>query len=241
MLYIKDLHVSYGTVPALQGVDLEVNEGEIVTVIGANGAGKSTLLMTISGVLKPVTGEIRLRDRRIDTEEPKNIVRMGISQVPEGRLIFPDLTVTENLVIGAYTRDDSREVAEDRAWVEELFPILSERSEQMAGTLSGGEQQMLAIARGLMARPSLLLLDEPSMGLAPIIIETIFTTLNEINKHGTTILLVEQNAYRALEVAHRGYVLEGGQVLACDTCEKLRHDPMIRKAYLGEEIKLMDA
>jgi branched-chain amino acid transport system ATP-binding protein len=237
MLIVDDIHVSYGHVEALCGTSLEVKEGEICTVIGANGAGKSTLLMTISGILHPTKGTIRFKGERIDNLPSEQIVSRGICQIPEGRRIFPDLTVEENLKVGAYLHNkDKLGVAKDRAWINGLFPILGERSKQLAGTLSGGEQQMLAIGRGLMARPKLLLLDEPSMGLAPIIIQNIFRTLLEINSQGTTILLVEQNAKKALEIAKHGYILEGGSVFLHDSCEVLRQDPRVRHAYIGEDI-----
>jgi branched-chain amino acid transport system ATP-binding protein len=237
MLIVDDIYVSYGPVQALCGTSLEVMEGEICTVVGANGAGKSTLLLTISGILHPTQGKIQFMNERIDTLRSDEIVRRGICQIPEGRRIFPDLTVEENLRVGAYLHDkDKVGVAKDRAWINDLFPILRERSKQLAGTLSGGEQQMLAIGRGLMARPKLLLLDEPSMGLAPIIIQTIFRTLQEINNRGTTILVVEQNAKKALEIARHGYILEGGKVFLHDSCEVLRQDPRVRHAYVGEDI-----
>ncbi len=237
MLRVEGLHVHYGHVPALRGVDLEVREGEIVTVIGANGAGKTTLLMSISGVVRPRQGKIQFLGRPIEKAPSSTIVALGISQVPEGRRIFPDLTVADNIAIGAYLRKGQpAEIKRDRDWVHSLFPVLAERATQLAGLLSGGEQQMLAMARGLMARPKVLLLDEPSMGLAPLVIKTIFHTLREINQHGTTVLLVEQNAHKALELAQRGYVLEGGQILFHDTCENLRRDPRVRDAYLGEEV-----
>jgi branched-chain amino acid transport system ATP-binding protein len=237
MLVVNDIFVSYGNVEALRGTSLEVLDGEICTVIGANGAGKTTLLMTISGILHPTRGEIRFMGERIDNLPANEIVRRGIGHVPEGRRIFPDLTVEENLRVGAYLRGKDRAgVAQDRAWIHELFPILKERSKQLAGTLSGGEQQMLAIGRSLMTKPKLLLLDEPSMGLAPIVIQTIFRTLHEINSRGTTILLVEQNAKKALETAQHGNILEGGRVIYRDSCEVLRRDPRVRRAYVGEDI-----
>jgi branched-chain amino acid transport system ATP-binding protein len=236
MLEIESLHVSYGPVKALRGVSVRIDEGEVVTAIGANGAGKSTLLMTISGVLKPVSGEIRFMGERIDGLEPHRIVRRGLSQVPEGRRVFPLLTIDENLTAGSIVRSDAAGVSRDRDWVYSLFPRLKERIAQPAGTLSGGEQQMLAIGRGLMAKPKLLLLDEPSMGLAPKMVATIFAILGEISSAGTTIMLVEQNAFRALELASRGYVLEGGQMILSGRTADIAADPRMKEAYLGQAV-----
>lgn len=224
----------YGQIMAINGISLRVDTGEIVALIGANGAGKSTTLRTISGLLRARSGEIRFDDQRIDRTPPHEIVRLGISHAPEGRAIFGRLTVLENLKLGAYQRDSRAEIAADLERVLALFPRLRERVRQDGGTLSGGEQQMLAIARALMARPRLLLLDEPSMGLAPVLVETIFRTIIEINRAGTTILLVEQNAAIALQVAGRGYVLESGAVALEATAAELRESDMVRKTYLGE-------
>lgn len=236
MLEVENLHVSYGPVKALRGVSLHIDVGEVVTAIGANGAGKSTLLMAISGVLKPVSGEIRFMGDRIDGMEPFRIVRRGLSQVPEGRRVFPQLTVDENLTAGSLVRSDTSGISQDRDRVYGLFPRLKERMGQAAGTLSGGEQQMLAIGRGLMAKPKLLLLDEPSMGLAPKMVATIFEILGEISGAGTTIMLVEQNAFRALELASRGYVLEGGQMILSGRTADIAADPRMKEAYLGQAV-----
>ena len=236
MLEVRDLHVNYGPIQALRGVDVDVQQGEIITAIGANGAGKSTLMMTLSGVLKPVSGKIRFLGERIDGRSSHLIVRAGLSQVPEGRRVFPLLTVDDNLAAGALSRNSRSEIARDRDWVFSLFPRLLERSRQMAGTLSGGEQQMLAIGRGLMSRPKLLLLDEPSMGLAPMMVASIFAILREISRQGATIMLVEQNAHMALELATRGYVLEGGQVVLSGSSEELAANPRMREAYLGQAV-----
>ena len=236
MLEVRDLHVNYGPIRALRGVDVDVQQGEIITAIGANGAGKSTLMMTLSGVLKPVSGKIRFLGERIDGRSSHLIVRAGLSQVPEGRRVFPLLTVDDNLAAGALSRNSRSEIARDRDWVFSLFPRLLERSRQMAGTLSGGEQQMLAIGRGLMSRPKLLLLDEPSMGLAPMMVASIFAILREISRQGATIMLVEQNAHMALELATRGYVLEGGQVVLSGSSEELAANPRMREAYLGQAV-----
>ncbi len=233
LLEIEDLHVSYGAIRALHGVSFHVEEGEIVTLIGANGAGKSTTLRTISGLLYPDKGKITYGGVNLIGKDADAIVRMGITHVPEGRKIFAPLTVRENLEMGAYTRQDRREIEETMEWVFGLFPRLKERAEQTGGTLSGGEQQMLALARGLMAKPRLLLMDEPSMGLAPILVEEIFETIQEINQQGVTLLLVEQNAHMALSVAHRGYVLETGTVQLEGTAKELRENPRVREAYLG--------
>lgn len=233
MLKINDLNVYYGNIQALKGVSLEINKGEIVTLIGANGAGKSTLLKTISGLLKPKQGEILFEDQSIGGKVAQAIVKKGISQVPEGRRVFSNMTVEENLELGAYLRKDKPGIREDFEKVYHLFPRLHERRKQQAGTLSGGEQQMLAMGRALMARPKLLLLDEPSMGLAPLLVKTIFRIIEEINQSGTTILLVEQNANMALSVADRAYVIETGKIVISGTSHELNQSDQIRKAYLG--------
>jgi len=233
LLEIKDLDVHYGAIHALKGVTLSVEKGEVVTLIGSNGAGKSTTLRTISGLLRPTRGTITFDGQSIAGLAPHVILRRGIAHAPEGRGIFANLTVRENLAIGAYSRDDHGAIEQDRAKALALFPRLQERIEQNAGTLSGGEQQMLAIARALLARPRLLLLDEPSLGLAPQIVQTIFKIIREINESGTTILLVEQNAHMALQVAHRGYVLQVGQVAMTDDAKKLAASDEVKKAYLG--------
>lgn len=232
MLEIDDLNVSYGVINAIKGIDLKVNDGEIVTIIGANGAGKSTTLMTISGVLKPKRGSIKFNDVDITKKRSQNIVDMGICQVPEGRRIFTNMTVQENLEMGAYLRKDKM-IKSDMEKVFHLFPRLKERLRQFAGTLSGGEQQMLAIGRALMARPKILLLDEPSMGLAPIVVQDIFKTIKNINADGTTVLLVEQNAKMALSIADRAYVLETGNIALEGKASILKSDERIKKAYLG--------
>ncbi len=234
LLKLDNIKTYYGNIRALKGVSLEVEQGEIVSLIGANGAGKSTTLMTISGVLTPVEGEIYYNDQPITGENPDSIVKQGICQVPEGRMIFPLLTVKENLELGAFLRRDKDGVKEDLDRVMELFPILKERAKQLGGTLSGGEQQMLAIARALMGKPKLLLLDEPSLGLAPIVVQSIFETIRRINKEGVSILLVEQNAQMALQYSHRGYVLETGEIALSDTARNLLENEEVRKAYLGE-------
>jgi branched-chain amino acid transport system ATP-binding protein len=235
MLELRDLHAYYGNIHALKGVSLYIDQGEIVTLIGSNGAGKSTTIRSISGLVPPSRrGEIILDGKRIDRVPAHEIVGMGIAQAPEGRRIFPRLTVQENLEMGAFHRGDGAHIRHDIDWVYTLFPRLKERTRQQGGTLSGGEQQMLAIGRALMARPRLLLLDEPSMGLAPILVEAIFQTIQDINKQGTTVLLVEQNALMALEVAHRGYVMQTGHIVLHDTAQHLQANEMVRKAYLGE-------
>jgi branched-chain amino acid transport system ATP-binding protein len=235
MLELRDLHAYYGNIHALKGVSMYIDQGEIVTLIGSNGAGKSTTIRSISGLVPPSRkGEIILDGKRIDHVPAHEIVGMGIAQAPEGRRIFPRLTVQENLEMGAFHRGDGANIRQDIDWVYTLFPRLKERTRQQGGTLSGGEQQMLAIGRALMARPRLLLLDEPSMGLAPILVEAIFQTIQDINKQGTTVLLVEQNALMALEVAHRGYVMQTGQIVLHDTAQHLQANEMVRKAYLGE-------
>jgi branched-chain amino acid transport system ATP-binding protein len=232
LLEVQDIHTYYGNIEALKGVSLEVEEGEIVTLIGSNGAGKSTTLRSISGLNPPRTGSIKFMGREIGETAPQEIVKLGISQSPEGRHCFQRMTVRENLDLGAYLRKDS-DIDTDMERVFDLFPRLKEREKQKAGTMSGGEQQMLAIGRALMAQPQLLLLDEPGMGLAPILVERIYETVAEINKQGTTILLVEQNANFALDVASRGYVLETGTVALADESEKLRTNPEVQRAYLG--------
>jgi branched-chain amino acid transport system ATP-binding protein len=235
MLELCDVHTYYGNIHALKGISLHVDEGEIVTLIGGNGAGKTTTLNTISGLLRPSQGEVYLEGQRIDTVPPHEIVEMGVSQAPEGRRVFARMTVKENLEMGAFARSDPEGIQRDMEWVFELFPVLKERIKQLGGTLSGGEQQMLAMGRALMARPKAFLLDEPSMGLAPMLVETIFDTVHELNKQGTTILLVEQNALAALSVADRGYVMETGTIALAGTGQELLNDPRVKKAYLGEE------
>ncbi|MGB5749833.1 MAG: ABC transporter ATP-binding protein [Desulfobacterales bacterium] len=234
MLELANVKTYYGNIRALKGISIEVNEGEIVCLIGGNGAGKSTTLMTISGVLTPMDGEVLFQGQSIVSVRPDNIVQMGICQVPEGRMIFPLLTVMENLDMGAYLRKDKDGIKEDFEKVFELFPVLRERCKQAGGTLSGGEQQMLAIGRALMAHPKLLLLDEPSLGLAPILVDTIFDIIRRINQQGTTILLVEQNAQLALQFSHRGYVIETGEIALADTSAALLKNEQVKKAYLGE-------
>ena len=235
ILKVTDVHTYYGTIQALKGISLDVREGEIVTLIGANGAGKSTTLRSINGLNHPRQGKIEFQGTDITNTAAHDIVRMGISQSPEGRRIFPRMTVLENLEMGAYQRENRKEIAEDLERAYDLFPRLKERRSQKAGTMSGGEQQMLAMGRALMARPKLLLLDEPSMGLAPIFVEKIFEIIREINQQGTPILLVEQNALMALETANRGYVLETGHVALADEAKSLRDNEQVRKTYLGEE------
>ena len=236
LLDVQDVHTYYGTIHALKGVSLTVREGEIVTLIGANGAGKTTTLRSINGLNHPRSGTITFRGEDITQRPAHEIVKMGISQSPEGRRIFPRMSVLENLEMGAYQRErGTAEYREDLERVYTLFPRLQERVSQKAGTLSGGEQQMLAMGRALMARPVLLLLDEPSMGLAPIFVERIFEIVVEINKQGTPVLLVEQNALMALDVAHRGYVLETGAVALADDAARLRENEQVRKAYLGQD------
>jgi branched-chain amino acid transport system ATP-binding protein len=234
MLEIKDLHTYYGNIHALKGITLHVEQGEVVTLIGSNGAGKTTTLRTIQGLLRPREGKILFEGGSLNSLSTKAIVRLGISQSPEGRLIFPRMTVRENLEMGAFSRRDSLGIKSDTERVLNLFPRLRERINQKGGTLSGGEQQMLAIARALMARPRLLLLDEPSMGLAPLLVTQIFSIIKEINEQGTTVLLVEQNARMALTVAHRGYVLQTGQIVLTGTGKELQSNETVRKAYLGE-------
>jgi branched-chain amino acid transport system ATP-binding protein len=234
LLEVENIHSYYGNIHALRGVSLTVEEGEVVTLIGSNGAGKTTTLRSIHGILPPRKGRIVFRGEEIQGVPAHDMIGKGISQSPEGRKIFHRMTVTENLEMGAYHKNDRREIQEDMTRVFDLFPRLKERVKQEAGTMSGGEQQMLAIGRSLMGRPRLLLLDEPSMGLAPVLVERIFQVIEEINKQGTTILLVEQNANVALEIATRGYVLETGAIVNAAPAEQLREDPKVREAYLGE-------
>jgi len=234
VLHVEGIHTYYGTIEALKGISLEVRQREIVTLIGSNGAGKTTTLRSINGLNHPRDGSIHFAGKNITQEPPHDIVRMGISQSPEGRKLFPRMSVLENLEMGAFQRRDRSELKSDLERVYSLFPRLSERKRQRAGTLSGGEQQMVAIGRALMAHPVLLLLDEPSMGLAPIFVERVFETILEINQQGTTILLVEQNAMMALEVASRGYVLETGTVVLADDAKALLRNEQVRKTYLGE-------
>ena len=233
MLEVHNVHTYYGNIHALKGVTLTVEEGEIVTLIGGNGAGKSTTLKTISGQLRPREGRVLLNGEDLNQYKTHEIVTKGIVQVPEGRQVFGALNVLENLEMGAFTRNDRAGIRQDIERVFKLFPRLKERRNQVSGTLSGGEQQMLAMGRALMARPKLLLLDEPSMGLAPVLVDSIFDTIKELHEQGTTILLVEQNARMALQVANRGYVIQTGEVILSDTAERLREDPTVQKAYLG--------
>ncbi|NOQ20375.1 MAG: ATP-binding cassette domain-containing protein [Desulfobacterales bacterium] len=233
MLKLESIESYYGKIQALKGISLEVPEGEIVAILGANGAGKSTTLRTISGLIQPQKGQIYFQEKPIHRAEPHQIVRMGICQVPEGRDIFMGLSVQENLKMGAFTRNDSQAIQNDLERIFQSFPILKERAKQQAGTLSGGEEQMLAIARGLMSNPKLMLLDEPSLGLAPLLVEEIFRIIREINKEGVTILLVEQNANMALQTAQYGYVMETGTVALHDTAENLIQNDYVRKVYLG--------
>jgi branched-chain amino acid transport system ATP-binding protein len=234
ILEIEDVHTYYGSIHALKGISLTVDEGEIVTLLGANGAGKSTTLRSINGLNRPRQGSIRFQGRDITNEAPHEIVKRGIAQSPEGRRLFPRMTVTENLEIGAFQRKNKSEFKQDMDRVFELFPRLQERRNQKAGTMSGGEQQMCAMGRALMARPKLLLLDEPSLGLAPIFVERIFDIVKQINQQGTSILLVEQNALMALDAAHRGYVLETGNIVLADSAASLKTNEQVRKTYLGE-------
>lgn len=233
MLAIENLHVSYGRIQAVRGISFHVNQGEIVTLIGANGAGKSSTLMAIAGLIRVQSGAIRLKQHNIANQKMHRIARLGINLVPEGRRIFPDFTVKENLQIGAYRLQNPRKIQTLQESVYELFPRLREREYQIAGTLSGGEQQMLAIARGLMADPQILLLDEPSLGLAPLLLDTIFEHILQINRRGITIVLVEQNARLALQIAHRGYVLETGRLVFEGSAHTLQHNNVVRQAYLG--------
>jgi len=233
LLRVENLRVKYGNIEVLHGVSLEVNQGEIVTILGANGAGKSTTLLSISGLVRVAAGTILFENGELQKLRAHEIVKLGIAQVPEGRRIFDTLTVQENLNMGAFVRKDGHQVNQIREWVYQLFPILQERSQQLAGTLSGGEQQMLAIGRGLMNQPRILLLDEPSLGLAPLLVKAIFQTLKQINESGVTILLVEQNARAALRLANRGYVMEVGRIVLENTAEALLASPEVQKAYLG--------
>ena len=233
LLELNDIHTYYGAIHALRGISMSVDAGEIVTLIGSNGAGKSTTLRTISGLLRPRQGTINLADKRLDGLRPHQIVELGVCQSPEGRRVFSRMTVQENLEMGAFSRSDKPKIATDFARVYELFPRLKERMTQRAGTLSGGEQQMLAIGRALMADPKVLLLDEPSMGLAPILVEQIFEIIQQINAQGTTVLLVEQNAAMALGIANRGYILQTGEIVLSDEASKLATNPEVRRAYLG--------
>ena len=233
MLELENVHTFYGNIHALKGISLTVKEGEIVTLIGANGAGKTTTLNTICGLLRPRRGTVRLANENLSAHKAHEIVVKGVVQVPEGRRVFGRLTVMENLEMGAYARSDREGIAKDMEWVFSLFPRLKERENQVAGTLSGGEQQMLAMGRALMGNPQLLLMDEPSMGLAPVLVDSIFDTIRQLHNAGTTILLVEQNARMALQVADRGYVLQSGEIVLSGSAEQLQQDEMVRKAYLG--------
>ncbi|MCE2490690.1 MAG: ABC transporter ATP-binding protein [Anaerolineae bacterium] len=233
LLKLDNVHASYGNIHALKGISLQVTEGEIVTLIGSNGAGKSTTLRSISGLMRARAGKILFRGEDLQAMAAHELVGMGVALVPEGRRVFARLSVTENLEMGAWHREDRKEIAADIEYAFNLFPRLGERRNQLAGTMSGGEQQMLATARALMSRPSLLLMDEPSMGLAPVLVETIFDTIVQINSEGTTILLVEQNAQMALRVASRGYVLQSGNIVFDDDAVSLRENPDVQKAYLG--------
>ncbi len=233
MLKVSDLRVSYGAIKAIQGISFDVKEGEIISLIGSNGAGKTTTLQSLSNIIQKESGSVFFYDKDITKVSSDEIVKMGLVHVPEGRRVFSNMTVKENLDIGAYTRKDKDGIRKDRDRVFELFPRLAERMKQYAGTLSGGEQQMLAIGRGLMSRPKLLLLDEPSMGLAPILVDEIFSIVKSINREGVTILLVEQNAFKALALANRGYILETGKIIKTGTGEELVNDPAVKSAYLG--------
>ncbi len=235
MLEVENIHSYYGNIHALKGISLTVEEGEIVTLIGGNGAGKTTTLRSITGILKPRQGHVRLEGEELAAYKPHQIVYKGVAMVPEGRRIFARLSVSENLDMGAYSRNNKSEIKADHERVFVLFPRLKERRNQVGGTLSGGEQQMLATARALMAHPRLLLMDEPSMGLAPVLVESIFEKIKEINKEGTTILLVEQNALMALSIANRGYVMQTGEIVLHDTAANLQNNAMVQKAYLGME------
>lgn len=233
MLKLNNVYTQYGNIKALKGVSLEVNEGEIVCLIGANGAGKSTTLMTISGIVRPTQGSVEFQNKTISSASSEEVVKLGISQVPEGRKIFPQMSVFENLRLGAFGRPDRNHIRQDLDRVLELFPILKEKLHQLGGTLSGGQQQMLAVGRALMARPKLLMLDEPSLGLAPVIVEKIFEIIKEINQQGTAVLLVEQNAFAALNLAHRGYVLETGAIVLEGKSQDLLANKLVAEAYLG--------
>lgn len=236
LLSIENLQVKYGTIQVIHGIDLHAGEGEIVAILGANGAGKSTTLLSISGLVKPSSGSIRFRGLPMHNRPAHAIVRQGIAQVPEGRRIFGTLTVRENLRLGAYASRDTEQMAKSEEWIYSLFPVLSERSSQLGGTLSGGEQQMLAIGRALMSRPKILLLDEPSLGLAPLLVKAIFQTLTEINASGVTILLVEQNARAALKLAHRAYVMELGKIVLEGNAADIVSNPEMQAAYLGGHV-----
>ncbi len=233
LLQIENLHVKYGNIEALHGLNIEVNEGEIVAILGANGAGKSTTLLTISGIIKPSQGAILFDGQPLHKLKAHDVVKQGIAHIPEGRRLFGTLTVQENLNLGAFVSTDQERIQKNQEWIYELFPILKERRTQLAGTLSGGEQQMLAIGRGLMSTPKILLLDEPSLGLAPILVKTIFETLKQINEAGLTVVLVEQNARMSLKIAHRGYVMEVGNIVLHDSARALLANPDVQNAYLG--------
>ncbi len=235
LLEVNNVHAYYGKIHALKGITIDVNKGEIIALIGGNGAGKTTTLRTISGLMQPREGHVMFADENIDVYRPNQLVPKGIAMVPEGRGVFAKLTVRENLEMGAYHRNDKVGIEEDIQYMYNLFPRLGERKTQLAGTMSGGEQQMLAMARALMSQPKLLLLDEPSMGLAPVLVDLIFETIERINKDGMTILLVEQNALMALNIAHRGYVLQTGEIVLSDDAKVLQQDPSVQKAYLGVE------
>jgi branched-chain amino acid transport system ATP-binding protein len=233
LLNLTDVHAHYGTHEILKGISLQVQQGTVVTLLGANGAGKTTLLRTISGLLKPSRGEITFEARRVDILDPDEIVALGVSQCPEGRKIFPEMTVGENLRLGAYLRKDKKEIQDSFQFIYLLFPILEQRKKQLAGTLSGGEQQMLAMGRALMSRPKLFLLDEPSLGLAPLVVLKIYNTIQDVNRSGTTIFVVEQNASIALKFAEKGYVLETGQIVLENSSENLLRNEKVKEAYLG--------
>ncbi len=235
LLEVNDVHAYYGNIHALKGVSLEVNEGEIIALIGGNGAGKTTTLRTISGLMKPRVGSVKFEGQDITQYRAHELVSKGVAMVPEGRGVFAKLTVQENLEMGAYHRNDKDGIKQDIEKSYELFPRLGERKKQLAGTMSGGEQQMLAVTRALMSQPRLLLMDEPSMGLAPVLVDLIFESIERINKEGITVLLVEQNAHMALQVANRGYVLQTGQIVLADSARVLQNDPTVQKAYLGIE------